>query len=179
MIWLLLALFTIVPAVELFVLLQIGSVLGPTQTFLIILITGVVGAWLAKREGLGVLSRLQGELQHGLPPTDRLVEAALVAVGGLLLVTPGVFTDLTGFLLIFPWTRRFITPRLMRWVARRFNVTVGHIGDVVDLGGPAGGPQGGRIRIGPDADVPRSAPPGGASRRSPSHPFADKYDDLP
>ena len=83
-------LFTLVPAFELWLLLQIGARLGATQTFLLIVVTGTVGAWLAKREGLGVLQTLTSELHQGVPPGSRLMEGAMVVVGGLLLST--VFT---------------------------------------------------------------------------------------
>ena len=126
----LLLLFTLVPALELWLLLQIGAWLGASQTFLLIVVTGTVGAWLAKREGLGVLSTLTEELHQGTPPGSRLVEGALVVVGGLLLLTPGVVTDLTGFLLIAPPTRRWIAPRLLQELASRVQVQaqVGPIG---------------------------------------------------
>lgn len=118
----LILLFTVLPALELFLLLQIGSWLGPTQTFLLVLVTGVLGAWLAKREGFAVLAKLSEELRGGLPPGSRLMEGALVVMGGLLLVTPGVITDLTGMLLIFPFSRRWIAPRALKWLAARFGV---------------------------------------------------------
>lgn len=126
----LLLLFTIVPAIELFLLLQIGSWMGPTNTVLLILCTGLLGAWLAKREGLGVLATLAQELQGGLPPGERLMEGALVVAGGLLLVTPGVFTDLVGFLLIAPWSRRRIAPWALGALAQRFELQGGsaHVG---------------------------------------------------
>ncbi|MBT3219652.1 MAG: FxsA family protein, partial [Proteobacteria bacterium] len=92
----LLLLFTLVPAIELFILLQIGSLLGPNLAFVIILVTGLAGAWLAKREGWMVLQHLRQELQRGIPPANRLMEGVLVLAGGLLLITPGVLTDITG-----------------------------------------------------------------------------------
>lgn len=123
MIWVWLGLlFTVVPAVELYLLLQIGSWLGPTETFVMLLLTGVLGTWLAKREGFAVLAQLSEELRGGLPPGTRLMEGALVVAGGVLLVTPGVITDVTGLLLIFPPTRRWIAPRALRWLSARFGV---------------------------------------------------------
>ncbi len=160
----LLLLFTIVPAVELFLLLQLGSWLGPTATFLIILLTGVLGAALAKREGLGVLRELQGELQQGLPPGSRLMEGVLVVVGGLLLVTPGVFTDLTGFLLIFPWSRRWLAPRVLKYLASRFEVKTL---------GPGFGPVG----ADEEPDV-RHRDPARPRQRAGHNPFANPFDDL-
>lgn len=164
--WRLLLLFTIVPAVELFLLLQLGSWMGPTSTFLLILLTGLLGAWLAKREGLAVLRELSQELQRGIPPGARLMEGALVVVGGLLLITPGVLTDLTGFLLIFPATRRWLAPRALAALASRFDVrTLGPDGEVGDDGVRYRGPE-------PAVQRPRPA-------RDPNKPFANPFDDLP
>lgn len=118
-------LFTLVPAIELYLLLQIGALLGPTYTFVLIVVTGSVGAWLAKREGLGVLQTLSTELRKGIPPGARLMEGALVVVGGVLLITPGVFTDLAGFMLIAPPTRRWLAPRAVAWLMARFDVQGG------------------------------------------------------
>lgn len=114
----LLLLFTVVPALELYLLIYIGQWLGAFETVLIILVTGGVGAFLAKREGLGVIRRLKEEALTGLPPGDRIVEGVLVLVGGVLLITPGVLTDLTGFLLIMPWSRRWLAPRVKARVVR-------------------------------------------------------------
>jgi len=120
MIWKLALLFTIVPTVELALLIFIGTEIGVLWTTLIVIATGFTGAWLAKREGLGVLRRLRNDLQGGLPPTGRIVEGVLVLCGGLLLVTPGVLTDITGFALILPFSRRFIAPIVARWAVRWF-----------------------------------------------------------
>ncbi len=157
----LLLLFTIVPTVELFLLLQLGALIGPTATVLIILVTGFLGAWLAKREGLGLLSTLATELQQGLPPGERLMEGALVVAGGLLLVTPGVFTDLTGFLFIMPFTRRLLAPMLMRALLKRFQIdgsfesTHVHVGPGRPSSGPAAEPTGGHLG---DEPVPHDPP---------------------
>lgn len=158
--WRLALLFTIVPAVELFLLLQLGSWLGPLPTFALILVTGVAGGWLAKREGFAVLRQLSAELSNGLPPGERLVEGALVVLGGALLVTPGVLSDLAGILLIVRPTRRWLAPRLTRSLAQRFEVTVG--GGEPDVG-------------------PRIRAPGAQARPTPAaaHPFASPFDDLP
>lgn len=119
MIWRLLLLFTLVPALELYLLLQIGQWLGPGTTVLIILVTGAVGAWMAKREGINVLKRLSEELSRGMPPAQQLAEGVCVVCGGLLLVTPGVVTDLTGFLLILPVTRPACARLLIQFLSTR------------------------------------------------------------
>lgn len=115
----LLLLFTVVPAVELYLLIRLGQWLGAFETVLIILVTGSVGAFLAKREGLGVIKQLQQDTMQGLPPGDRIVEGLMVLVGGALLITPGVMTDLAGFLLIMPWPRQWMAPRIKAWAARK------------------------------------------------------------
>jgi len=113
-------LFTLVPAIELFVLVRLGIVIGPWATVGLVVLAGVVGAWLAKREGFAVLRQLQADLQQGIPPATRLVEGALVVAGSVLLITPGVFSDLVGLLLLFPPSRRWIAPRLLKWLVTRF-----------------------------------------------------------
>lgn len=145
-------LFTIVPAVELFLLLQLGAWIGPLSTFLIVVTTGMVGAWLAKREGYGVLTELRDELQQGIPPGSRIAEGVLVFIGATLLVTPGVLTDLTGFAFIFPVTRRWLAPRLVEAVASRVDVQIG---------------------------APRPSGGGPAPRQDHPTPFSSPFDDLP
>ena len=120
MIWKLALLFTVIPMIEVSLLVTIGWYLGPIWATLVVVLTGFLGAWLAKREGMGVLRKLRADLQKGLPPAGRIVEGVLVLAGGLLLVTPGVLTDLTGFALIIPFTRRLIAPIVTRWAVRWF-----------------------------------------------------------
>jgi UPF0716 protein FxsA len=117
-IWKLALLFTVVPTVELALLIWLGTQIGVLWTTIIVIVTGFAGAWLAKREGLGVLRRIRADLQRGAPPAGRIVEGVMVLVGAVLLVTPGVLTDLTGFALIFPYTRRLLAPVLLRWGVR-------------------------------------------------------------
>lgn len=107
-------LFTLVPALELFLLLQIGAWLGPLPAFGLVLGTGIAGAWLARRQGVAVLLRLVRDAQQGVPPAEALAEGALVVVGGLLLVTPGVITDVVGLVLLVPAVRRWLAPRVLR-----------------------------------------------------------------
>lgn len=130
----LLLLLTLLPALELYLLIQLGKWMGTVETVALILVTGAVGAALAKREGLGVLRQLQEEARMGLPPADRLVEGVLVLVGGVLLITPGVITDLTGFFLIAAPTRRWLAPRIKQWVVARINILPG-----VQFGSPTAG----------------------------------------
>lgn len=148
MMWRLALLFTIIPAIELFLLIELGTIIGPLATVLIILVTGLVGAWLAKREGLAVLRALAADLQRGLPPADRIMEAVLVLVGGVLLVTPGLMTDVTGLLLVFPLSRRRVAPFVMRWILARFELR--ELGEPAAAGGFGEGAAPGARQRAPD-----------------------------
>jgi len=112
-------LFTVVPAIELALLVTLGTAIGGLETFLLVLITGALGAAFARTEGISVLRQLQSSVSRGIPPTDTLVEGVLVLVGGVLLVTPGVLTDALGLSLIMPWTRRRIAPQVLAAIKSR------------------------------------------------------------
>jgi UPF0716 protein FxsA len=104
----LLALFIIVPLVELFLILQVGKFIGIMPTILIIVFTGTAGITIARRQGYQVINNIRTNLNQGKVPTDDLISAFLILVGGLTLLTPGFLTDVTGFLLILPGPRRII-----------------------------------------------------------------------
>ena len=108
----LLILFTVIPLVEVAILVRIAEALSWSVTFGLVLLTGVLGAWLARREGLKVLSRIQAELSEGGIPTDAMLDGALIVAAGLVLVTPGVLTDLCGFSLLVPVFRGWVKRRL-------------------------------------------------------------------
>jgi UPF0716 protein FxsA len=130
-------LFTVVPVVELWLLITIGQHLGAAATVAIVLTTGMLGAWLARREGSRVLRAWQEAGQRGEMPKDGFVSSALVLVGGVLLITPGVVTDFVGLVLLVPLTRRAIAKYVRGWLQARFEVqtfTPG-AGMFVDLGG--------------------------------------------
>lgn len=101
-------LFTLVPAIELVVLIEVGGRIGAANTILIIILTGVSGAALARRQGFTVMAAIQEKLNHGQMPTDEMISGALIFMGGILLLTPGFITDIVGFLLLIPLTRTFI-----------------------------------------------------------------------
>lgn len=122
----LILLFTIVPFVELTILFRLARWISWGPTIAIVLLTGVLGAGLARQEGLKVLQRIQRDLEAGQAPTVPLVEGALILVAGLLLVTPGVLTDLCGFALLIPPLRRRVRRWLQAWFTKR--VTVVHQG---------------------------------------------------
>lgn len=115
--------FTVVPALELWMLIEIGQRFGGLETMLYVVAMGVLGAWLGKRAGLAVLRDLFASLRGQAEPADKLVEGALILVGSVLLITPGVLTDATGILLFLPPFRRWLAPRVKRaalaWAVRR------------------------------------------------------------
>ena len=125
--FLLLLLLTTLPMLELFVLLEVHGLLSASVgsgyallgTMGGILFTGVLGAALARQQGLGVLRALQESMAQGQLPTQAIMDGAMVLVGGALLLTPGFITDLFGFSLLFPLTRRLWQVRLTSWVKAR------------------------------------------------------------
>lgn len=107
-------LFIVVPAVELALLIEVGSVIGGLNTFVLIVVTGMVGAYLAKRQGLDVLKKVQGETAAGRLPTGSLVDGAILLVASALLVTPGILTDVVGFACLIPAFRSLVKGALKR-----------------------------------------------------------------
>lgn len=114
----LLLLFVVLPAVELALLIEIGGRIGTAATLGVIVVTGFVGAALARRQGLGVLSRLQQETQAGQLPAGSLVDGVLILVAAALLVTPGVLTDAFGFLCLVPAFRGVLKREVRRRLER-------------------------------------------------------------
>ena len=101
-------LFTVVPAVELAVLIKVGGYIGVGNTLTIIILTGVAGAYLARLQGFLVLRDIQENLSQGKMPSTQLLDGLMILVGGLVLLTPGFITDIIGFVLLIPWTRSLI-----------------------------------------------------------------------
>ena len=120
-------LFTLVPACELILLLQVHHFLASQYGFMTglgltvgaIFFTGVAGASLARSQGLRTISRLQQQLQQGVTPADDLIDGVMIFVGGALLLTPGFLTDVVGFSLLLPFTRPWIRGRLKKAFADR------------------------------------------------------------
>ena len=98
-------LFLAVPFVELLVILQVGQALGALNTIAILVLVSVVGAWLVRREGLGVLRRAQARVHAGAVPGTELIDGVLILFAGALLLTPGFLTDVAGILLLLPPVR--------------------------------------------------------------------------
>lgn len=114
----LLLLFILLPALELVLLIEIGKRIGTLETLALIVITGVLGAALARRAGLGVLRQAQAEAAAGRIPAVAIVDGVMILMAGAVLITPGVLTDLFGFLCLIPVTRGWIKTLLWRWFKR-------------------------------------------------------------
>ncbi|GED31060.1 FxsA family protein [Brevibacillus centrosporus] len=112
----LVVLFIVIPAIELWGLISIGSIIGGWNTVALVILTGVVGAWLAKQQGIAVIRTLQFELSRGQMPTETLLDGALVLTGGILLMSPGFFSDVVGLILLLPYTRLIIRHFLKKWL---------------------------------------------------------------
>ena len=103
-----LLLIIIIPAIEIFLFIKIGSQIGAITTILLIFITAVVGIYYAKYEGLNTLKAGFSQLSKNEAPAYEMISGAAIAFAALLLIIPGFATDILGFLLIFPITRKFI-----------------------------------------------------------------------
>lgn len=133
--WVLVIAFVLVPLVEIFVLIQVGQVIGAWWTIGLLIVSSILGSWLIRREGRRAWQALSTALSTGRMPAAELADGALILVGGTLMLTPGFVTDGVGMLLILPFTRPFARRVLTRLVARRLLM--------------GGGPPSNRRRPGP------------------------------
>jgi UPF0716 protein FxsA len=118
--WTVLAvLLLVVPLLEVLVIIAVGQAIGGWPTFFLLLAESALGAWLVRHQGARVWQSLQTALTTGRMPSRQLADAALVLVGGVLLLTPGFLTDLVGFFLVLPFTRPAARRALEAVVARR------------------------------------------------------------
>jgi UPF0716 protein FxsA len=118
---LLVVLFILVPLVEIAVIIQVGSWLGVLNTIGLLILISVLGAYLVKRQGVGLVRRVQAELAAGRVPGSALVDGALLLVGGTMLLLPGFVTDAFGLLLLLPPVRAGIRT----WLRRRWTKGTG------------------------------------------------------
>lgn len=112
--------FTLIPVIELSLLVRLGGVIGVFNTVLIVVLTGAAGAYLARMQGLEAMFRVRARLQQGQMPAEEMLDALIILVAGIVLLTPGLLTDLAGLLLLLPPTRlrfkRWLRQRLDRWL---------------------------------------------------------------
>ncbi len=146
-------LFIGVPALEIYVLIKVGAVFGLLTTMGIIIATGMAGAALAKRQGTVAMRQIQQSLMEGERIGRSMVEAALVLVAGVMMLTPGFLTDAVGLSLLVPPIRSMVAGAVVRWGEGRVTTQVGLGG--FHVGGPFGpGEQG---PFGPGVQGPQTA----------------------
>lgn len=116
-------LFTLLPLIELYLLITIGSYLGGGPTILLVLGTGMAGAYLARLEGWRTWRKIQSEWRRGVTPANELIDGVLILAAGLLLITPGVLTDVLGLGLLFPPTRSALKRSIRRALEKRVQST--------------------------------------------------------
>ncbi|TKI56824.1 membrane protein FxsA [Brevibacillus antibioticus] len=109
-------LFVVAFGLELWGLITIGSWIGGWNTVVLVILTGILGAWLAKQQGMQVFRMVQHQLARGQMPTDSLMDGVLILIGGILLLLPGFVTDVIGLVFLIPYTRMVIRHLLKRWL---------------------------------------------------------------
>ncbi|MBA2559505.1 MAG: FxsA family protein [Propionibacteriales bacterium] len=122
--WLLIGLFVALPIVEIYVIIQVGQAIGAIPTILLLVVESLLGGWLVKQEGRRAWRALTETLSSGQLPGRQLADAALVLVGGTLLLTPGFVSDVLGFFLVLPFTRPLARRLLLSFAARRVSTQV-------------------------------------------------------
>jgi UPF0716 protein FxsA len=132
---LLAVIFLAVPIIELALIIKIGATIGVLNTIGLLVLSSVVGAWLMKREGLGVMRRMQASVAEGRVPGSELVDGFLILFGGALMMAPGFLTDILGMALLLPPVR-FLVRRLVR---RRLAIRVTRVTGGTGTGSGGGG----------------------------------------
>jgi UPF0716 protein FxsA len=123
--WFVAVALLVVPIIEIYVIIQIGQVIGGWPTVALLVIESALGAWLIKREGKRAWKALRTATQTGRMPGKELADAALILVGGTLLLTPGFVTDIFGFFFVLPFTRPLARKVLAGFLSRRIAAQLG------------------------------------------------------
>ena len=111
-----------VPLLELYVIIRVADQMGTGETIMLLIAVSVVGAWMVRRSGLGVLNQIRVRLNRGELPAGELVDGMLILIAGALMLTPGFLTDCVGLLLLFPPTRLVVRSVLVRRFAKKINL---------------------------------------------------------
>ncbi len=112
-------LFAVIPVIEVYLLIRVGSLIGAVPTVALLLAISMAGAWLVRHQGFEIMRRIQSEMAQGRLPAAELLDGAMVLVGGVLLLTPGFFTDFLGLFFLIPFTRAIIKQFVGLWLQRR------------------------------------------------------------
>ncbi len=109
--------FTIIPVLEIYILIKLGTFMGALNTVIMVILTGILGAYLARLEGMHTMIKVREGLSRGEMPAEGLLDALLILVAGIVLLTPGLLTDIAGLLMLIPRTRLVFK----RWLRKKFN----------------------------------------------------------
>lgn len=110
-------LFALVPLIEIYLFIEVGSRIGALNTVAVVILTALLGAWLARAQGVRVLENIRTRMAAGQMPADQLIDGAMILAAGLVLLTPGFFTDALGFGLLVPQVRAWIKEKLKAKIA--------------------------------------------------------------
>lgn len=165
----------VIPLLEIYVLIQVGDVIGVPLTIVLLIVMSIAGAWLLKREGTATWRRLRQTMADGRMPTSELTDGAMILFGGALMLTPGFITDIFGLLLILPPTRAPLKGAFRKLLGGFFLGRAGTVGKVSRAAYGASVIRSRRVR--PDESRPTAKPLPG--ERSPSSPPPDDADGSP
>ncbi|QFG26745.1 FxsA family protein [Actinomadura sp. WMMB 499] len=150
--------FLLLPVLEIYVIIQVGGLIGAWPTVALLVAESLLGAWIVRREGRRAWRALQETFGRGALPDRELADAALVLIGGTLLLTPGFVTDVVGFAFVLPFTRPLARGLLSRWAARRMRIAQARSSAMFPPAGPGAGPFAGDGRDGLGGFGPFGAP---------------------
>ncbi len=109
--------FTLIPVIELYILIHLGGIIGGLNTIILVILTGFIGAWLTRMEGVNTMMKVRENLHQGVMPTEDLLDAFIILIAGVVLITPGLLTDTAGLLLLWPPTRN----NFKRFLRKKFD----------------------------------------------------------
>jgi len=103
-------------------LIKAGTVIGTLNTIIIVVITGLTGAYMVKLEGISVMYRIRTNLSQGIFPAEDLIDGLMIFVAGAFLLTPGFMTDIAGFIMVFPFSRNMVKSIVKRNLKERLSI---------------------------------------------------------
>ena len=109
------------PVIEIIVLLLSGNLIGFWPTLFLIVATGLIGAYLAKRQGMETWKKAQEQIRYGMMPGNEIIDGICIFIGAALLLSPGLISDIMGLILVFPPTRNLLKPIVIRFIMNRMN----------------------------------------------------------
>lgn len=126
-------LFLTIPLIEIAILIEIGKVFGAAYTIILVIGTAALGAALLREQGLATIAKVQTNMDQGTLPATELIEGLMLLIAGALLLTPGFFTDIFGFLVLIPALRHRIAQTLLaNFIQSRIDIRQAHSGNIIE-----------------------------------------------